>query len=199
MKFTMPFDFHKDQRNYPIQRDEDGQSLRQRCFGLFNQGKSAREAALILGMKLATARRYYSQWNEYPPFLQETYKYLKKELKEKGELSPRITGMISKGLGIPEWLVLRMVFRPYGLKQLLNGELIRQRKEQSYNKQEQRLEAALSLVVLQERLGIPIEWITREMKRLMQRAIKYKEKRIVARGKSADEDNSCSDDFGLIS
>jgi hypothetical protein len=177
MKFAMPFDFNKDRRKYPIQRDEDGRSLRQRCFALFKQGKKSKEVALILRMKLSTACRYHSEWNRNPPALDDMYKYLKKELKKKGELSPKIIGMIGKALGIPEWEALRMVSKPYGLKQLIMGDLLRQRKKQSYHTQEQRLEAALSLVVLHERSGIPIEWIIREMKKLTQMARKYKETR----------------------
>ena len=161
-------------------------------------GRDAREAAVILHMKLATARRYYSEWNRYPPALEETYKFLKQNLKKKGELSPKVIGMIGKALGIPEWEVLSMISRPYGLKQLIMGDLIRQKKKQSYHTREQRLEAALSLVVLHERLGIPMEWITREVKKLTQRAIQYKEKSIVDPGKSMDEDSHFFDDFGFI-
>ena len=177
----MPFDFNRDGRRYPIQRDESGRSLRQRRFALFKQGKSAKETAVILRMKLDTARRYYSQWNGCPPSQTETYRLLKQDLKKKGELSRNVVNMIGKFLGIPEWEVISMLSRPYGLKQLIMGELIRQRKKKSYHTQEQRLEAALNLVVLHERLGIPMEWITREVKKLMQRAIKYIEKEVLIR------------------
>ena len=190
MRFNYLFDFNRDNRRYPIRRDESGKSLRQRCFVLFKQGKSAKEAAVIMHMKLATARRYYSQWNECPPALQETYRFVKQDLKKKGDLSPRIIGMISKALGIPEWEAIKMVSRPYGLKQLIMGDLIRQRKKMSYRTQEQRLEAALSLVILYEQLGVPMEWITREVKQLMQRARKYIETRSVDLGQNIDMDNN---------
>jgi hypothetical protein len=194
MRINMPFNFHHDQRRYPIRRNEDGQSLRQRCFALFKQGKSAKEAVVILHMKLATARKYYSQWNECPPALQETYRFVKQDLKKKGDLSPRIIGMISKALGIPEWEAIKMVSRPYGLKQLIMGDLIRKRKKMSYRTQEQRLEAALSLVVLYEKMGIPMEWITREVNKLMQRARKYKEIRSVDAGQNIEIDKNLTED-----
>jgi hypothetical protein len=190
MRLNNLFDFYKDQRRYPIQRDEDGQSLRQRCFALFKQGKKAREVAVMLHMKLATTRRYYSQWNGCPPALDDIYKYLKQNLKKKGDLSPRIIGMISEALGIPEWEAVNMVSRPYGLKQLIMGDLIQQKKKQSYSAQEQRLEAALSLVVLHEKLGIPMDWIVKEVKKLTQRARKYKETRSVDLGQNIDMDNN---------
>ena len=173
MRLNLPFDFGKDRRRYPIQRDENGQSLRQRCFRLFKQGKNSREVAIILQMKLSTARRYYSEWNRCPPHLEAIYKGLKKELKTKGELSPKIIGMLQDALGMPEWEIVNILSRPNGLKSLLMGKFVRTRKRQIYNTQEQRLEAAISLVVMYEQYGIPIEWITREVKKLMQRAAKY--------------------------
>ena len=53
------------------------------------------------------------------------------------------------------------------------GKLIAMRKRQKYSAQEQRLEAALHLVVLLKNLGLPVEWVHREIKGLMQRAINY--------------------------
>ena len=160
-------------RKYPIQRDEEGQSLRQRCFRLFKQGKNAREAAEFLDMKLATAHRYYSEWNQCPPALEATYKYLKKELKKKGGLSPRIIGILHDAMGMPEWEIVDILSRPNGLKSLLMGKFMEMRKQQLYSKQEQRLEAALRLVVFLEQTGVPLEWIHREINQLMQRAINY--------------------------
>ena len=194
MKFGRPFDFTKDRRQYPIQRDLTGQSLRQRCFYLFRQGKKAREVAVILRMKLTTTHRYYSQWNGCPPALEETYKFIKQDLKKKGELSPRVISMIGTALGIPEWEVFNMISRPHGLKQLIKGEFVLQRKKLSYNTQEQRLEAALNLVILYEHYGIPMEWIYREVKKLMQRAIKYKEKSSVDPSRNMDKDNNLTGD-----
>ena len=198
MRLNNPFDFYKDQRRYPIQRDEDGQSLRQRCFTLFKRGKKADEVAVILRMKLSTARRYYSEWNRCPPSREGTYKSIKQGLKKSGDLSPNIVGMIGKSLGIPEWEVLSMISRPYGLKQLIMGDLVQQKKKKSYNSQEERLEAALSLVVLHEKLGIPMDWIVKEVKKLTQRARKYKEKMTNDTDKSMDEDSHFFDDFGFI-
>ncbi len=173
MRFNLPFDFSKDRRKYPIQRDDVGQSLRQRCFELFRQGKNAREAGVILQMKLPTARRYFPQWNGCPPALEATYKYLRNELKTKRELSPGIIGMFGAALGLPEWEIVNMLSRPHGLKRLIMGELVRQRKRQLFHTQEQRLEAALHLVVDLERTGVPLEWIHREIKKLLQRALRY--------------------------
>jgi hypothetical protein len=98
--------------------------------------------------------------------------------------------MIGKSLGIPEWEVLSMISRPYGLKQLIMGDLVQQKKKKSYNSQEERLEAALSLVVLHEKLGILMDWIVKEVKKLTQRARKYKETRSVDLGQNIDMDNN---------
>ena len=68
-------------RRYPIQRDDEGLSLRQRCFRLFKQGKNALEVTEIIGMNIATARRYYSGWNCCPPIDELIHDSLRKELK----------------------------------------------------------------------------------------------------------------------
>jgi len=164
--------FHKS-RKYPIQRDEGGQSFRQRCFRLFKEGEKAREAAIILQMKLSTARRYYSEWNHCPPIYEEMYKLLKQEIRSNGELSHRIIGTLSTALGMPEWEIIDILSRPNGLKSLLKGKFVQMRKRQLYSAQEERLEAALHIVILLEQIGVPREWINREIKELIQRAINY--------------------------
>ena len=116
-------------RRYPIQRDEEGKSLRQRCFKLFKQGKNPRELAEILGMKLPTARRYFSQWNGCSPALEAIYRGLRKELQTKEGLSPRIIGMLSTAMGMPKWQIVDILYRPHGLKSLLMGKLIEMRKK----------------------------------------------------------------------
>ena len=159
-------------RKYPIQRDEAGLSLRERAFILFKQGKKPSKVAEILGMKLTTARRYYSEWNQCPPALEAIYRGLKKELKKSG-LSPKIIGMLHDALGMAEWEVVNILSQPHGLKSLLMGKFVKMRKRQLYSTQEQRLETALHLVVFLERTGIPREWINGEIKKLIQRAMNY--------------------------
>jgi hypothetical protein len=160
-------------RKYPIQKDEQGRSLRKRCFTLFQEGKKPREVAILLDMKLDTVNRYYSEWNQCPPGLEVTYRLLEKELKTKKELSPEIISMISTNRGIPKWEVVQMLSRPNGLKRLIKGDLFNQYKERIFNAQEQRLEAALGLVVLHEKYGMSLDWIQKEIKKMTQRAIKY--------------------------
>jgi hypothetical protein len=160
-------------RKHPIQKDEDGKSLRQRCFELFRQGRNVRETSEILYMKLATARRYYSEWNRCPPIFEATYKSLKAELKRKGEISSKIIGMLKEALNMPEWQIIGILSHPNGLKSLLKGKYIKIRKLEIYGKQEQRLAAALELVVDLERTGVPLEWIHREIRNMIQKALMY--------------------------
>jgi hypothetical protein len=171
-------------RKYPIQKDEAGHSLRKRAFILFKEGKRAAEVAKKLGMKPATASRYFSEWNQCPPNFEANYRIFKKTLKSNGELSPRIVGMISTTRGLPEWKVVEMLSQPHGLKQLIKGELPLQRKKLAYNSQEQRLEAALSLVVMYEQSGIPVESINREVRKLLDRLIR------------SSNTNRCNTDLG---
>jgi hypothetical protein len=80
--------------------------------------------------------------------------------------------MISTTLGIPEWEVVEMLSQPHGLKRLIKGEFQLQRKKLAYNSREQRLEAALSLVVMYEQSGIPVELINKEVRKLLDRLIR---------------------------
>ena len=132
--FNTPVSSTNQGRKYPIQKDEEGQSLRQRCFRLFKQGKNSREAAEFLGMNLSTARRYYSEWNQCPPGLETIYRGLKKELRKNGGLSPQIIGMLRSAYGMPEWQIVDILNQSHGLKSLLMGKYVKMRKQQSYNK-----------------------------------------------------------------
>jgi hypothetical protein len=169
LKFNSPELLAHKGRKYPIQKDEAGYSLRKRAFILFKQGKRAAEVAEMLGMKPTTASRYFSEWNRCPPNFEGTYNILKKALKTESDLSPNVAGMISKTLGMPEWEVVDILSKPHGLKRLIKGEFQLQRNKLRYNSQEQRLEAALSLVVLYEQSGIPVELINREVRKLLDR------------------------------
>jgi integrase/recombinase XerD len=71
------------------------------------------------------------------------------------------------------WQIVEILSRPNGLKSLLTGKFVKMKKQQLYGKQEQRLEAALHLVVFLEKTGIPLELIRREINQLIQRAVKY--------------------------
>jgi hypothetical protein len=163
--FRRPVQLLPRGRKYPIKKDEKGRSLRKRCFKLFQEGLKPPEAASILQMELTTARRYFSQWNQCPPPFESMYKSMKKELKIGGELSKNIISTISTTLGMPEWEVVQMLSRPNGLKRLIKGDLFNQYKERIFSAQEQRLEAALGLVVLHEEYGMPLEWIRKEVKK----------------------------------
>lgn len=159
-------------RKYPIQRDEEGESMRKRCFELFRRGRSAREAAEVLGMKLATARRYYSQWNECPPYLEAICKGIREGLKN-GTLSQGIIRMLQEAYKMPQWEIYNILARPNGIKSLIMGRYAKIRRQELYDEQEARLGAALQLVVDLERIGVPLEWIRREVSSMMQRAIRY--------------------------
>jgi len=173
LKFSSPGLLAHESRKYPIRRDEAGRSLRKRAFALFKQGKKPKQVSEMLGMKAATASRYFSEWNRCPPNLEGTYNILKKALKTKGDLSPNVTGMISTTLGKPEWEVVEMLSQPDGLKRLIKGEFQLLRNKLRYYSQEQRLEAALNLVIMHENYGIPVEIINREVHKLLKKAEKY--------------------------
>ncbi len=75
----------------------------------------------------------------------------------------------STTLGKPEWEVIEILSHPHGLKRLIKGEYVLEKNKLSYNTQEQRLETALSLVVMYEQFGISMDLINREVRKLLDR------------------------------
>jgi hypothetical protein len=69
-------------RKYPIKRDEEGLSLRTRCFELFKQGKRPAEVAGELKMKKNTAFRYFRDWRRGGPSIDRQYAFAKQLFKK---------------------------------------------------------------------------------------------------------------------
>jgi hypothetical protein len=147
--------FHKT-RKYPIQKDGYGRSLRKRAFASFEQGNKPPYVAQALGMKLATANRYYCDWNKCPANFENFYKILKRGLKTRKEISPKIIDELCTNLGKPRWEVVTMLSKPHGLKQLLKGHLL-SASNTLLTPQEQRLGNALNFLNLLETGGMNLD------------------------------------------
>ena len=135
----------KKERQYPIERDEYGQSLRQRAFNLFWEGHRPARVSGMLPISTRTACRYFEDWkklnNRVP------YSSIRKMMKKTPELSKTIINMLADYLGVPaEQVVLRMQ-KPWGLMQLIRGEFPNSPAGRAKTANERRLEAALRLVL----------------------------------------------------
>ena len=69
-------------RKYPIQYDDRGQSLRTRCFQLFDELMRPVEVTRELGMKESTAERYFYDWKGIGPNFERKYSYVQGLLKK---------------------------------------------------------------------------------------------------------------------
>ena len=73
----MRFFGNKKPRKYPVKRDERGQSLRARCFKLFDEGMKPLEVEKELKMKKSTVSTYYRDWKKLGPDFDKQYAFTK--------------------------------------------------------------------------------------------------------------------------
>ncbi len=100
------------------QRDENGLSIRQRAFHLFNRGISWQKAAVALSGKPETIRRYHQTWKKLPRYLEPFLEKLSNTLKIPEEKS-KVLKTLSTKLGIPVPQVEQILLRPWGLRSLV--------------------------------------------------------------------------------
>jgi len=112
----------KKPRKYPIKRDEYGRSARRRAFDDFDDGKQPDEIALMVGISLRTAYRYFADWKRQPKNLQMRYRIAKAVLKNDREFREETIKSLVSNLGMSEEEVAMRLQRPWGLKQLLQGK-----------------------------------------------------------------------------
>ncbi len=137
-------------RKYPIKRDEDGRSLRQQAFALFDQ--KYRPAQIykqqLLPAKLATLFRYFENWKTIGDH--NSYRITRKVMKSNPDFTEQLAEALSKKLEMPVEEVWRRMGEPWGLKQALRGELPDYRLEREQSEIEDRLEGALAIIGMME-------------------------------------------------
>ncbi len=135
----------KKERKYPIQRDEFGQSLRQRAFSLFREGHRPAKVIKVLPVSMKTACRYFEDWKKQKHKI--SLSHLKKLMKKNPEFSDEVVGSLAEYFSVPtEQVILRMQ-KPWGLMQLMKGELRHAKIGRARIQIERRLEAALRLIM----------------------------------------------------
>jgi AraC-like DNA-binding protein len=110
-------------RKYPIKRDSRGQSLRARCFQLFDEGKRPVEVAKELGMKESTAKRYFQDWKRLGPNFERKHTYIQGLLKKSAPDRDHTLELLARACGIPKENLETILAQPHGLRRLMTGKL----------------------------------------------------------------------------
>ncbi len=153
----------KKRRKYPIKRDIYGRSARERCFESFDQGLEPAQVALMTGVSIDTARRYYRQWKNLPRNFAQKHQLVRAILKSRPELADSIIRDICDLLGLPESLLKAKLQQPWGTRSLML-EKFEMEKEQDVKKKLNmkewaRLKAVVEFLFLYEVLRVPPETI----------------------------------------
>ncbi len=134
----------KKERKYPIERDEYGQSLRQRAFNLFWNRYRPAQVSKMLPISMRTACRYFEDWKKLNN--RASYSGIKKMMKKNPELSEKVISMLADYLGVPAKQVILRMQKPWGLRRLIRGEFPNSPTSRAKAANERRLEAALRLI-----------------------------------------------------
>jgi hypothetical protein len=112
----------KKGRKYPVKRDGNGKSARQRCFGMFKEKVPLQDIAKVVGVDISTVYKYYQQWKKNPEFVHDLsyYKFILDKSAPDRERSIEVTAGL---LGMTKEEVETILHQPYGLRRLLSGKM----------------------------------------------------------------------------
>ncbi len=161
----------KRSRRYPIQRDEFGRSLRQRAFEAFDEGKRPKQVSRELHANPNTLLRYFEAWKKQKQRV--SYSTLRRYMRENPGFSEQYITMLAEYFEVPKEKIIRRMQQPWGLMDLSKGELPDKRLERTRSEIEDRLESALRLISLREKL---YRNSPKEIKALLMRIVTLKDK-----------------------
>ena len=109
-------------RKYPIGRDEQGRSLRQQAFALFDNKIRPSEIykQRLIPAKLTTLYRYFEDWKRTGG--RYSYSVVRKVMKNNPDFREQLIQGLAKKLEMPVEEVRERMLKPWGLKQALRGE-----------------------------------------------------------------------------
>ena len=131
-------------RKHPIQRDENGQSARQRAFNLFSEVYRPAQVCKMLPISLRTARRYFEDFKKSRHRV--LYSAIRKWMKDHPEFKEAVIDMLAISLEMPREEVISRLSRPYGLMAAMKGEWSNYRLDRQQTEIEERLLAALAII-----------------------------------------------------
>jgi plasmid maintenance system antidote protein VapI len=135
-------------RRYPIKRDANGHSVRQRAFDLFRTGQRPAQVSKTIPISLRTACRYFQDYKRIHH--QIPYTTIRKWVRENPEISNNVIAILATSLDMtPEEVVVRMQ-KPWGLLQAMKGKWPDYRLDRQRSEIEGRLLAALEIIKFAE-------------------------------------------------
>ncbi len=143
--------FHKS-RKYPMKYDEYGCSARQQAFTLFTEeyrpAQIFKEGLVPVSMK--TLLRYFEDWKKkkHRPSLST----LKKMIKHNPEFTEKYVQTLANHCRVPQEQIIIRMQKPWGILNLSKGLLPDDTLHLMQSEAEDRLEAALRLIYLGEKV-----------------------------------------------
>ena len=136
----------RSRRKYPVQRDEDGLSLRQQAFAFFGKGCSPSQVykEKLPGAKPDTILRYFEDWKR--KWKRPSYRLLREIMKDNKHFSEVMIERLAETLSMDKVEVILRMQKPWGLLQLLEGRFPNPKVEGARTQIERRLVAALKLI-----------------------------------------------------
>ncbi|MFC2066780.1 hypothetical protein ACFLUO_07000 [Chloroflexota bacterium] len=131
-------------RRYPIKRDENGRSVRQRAFDLFGAGQRPAQVCKTIAISLRTACRYYADFKKLHHRL--PYSTIRKWMRENPEFSEKVIAMLATSLEMSQEEVIVRMQKPWGLMEALKGRWPDYGLEREQAETKGRLLAALVII-----------------------------------------------------
>jgi|GEM_PF-1207531 len=168
--------FHiKKSRKYPIKRDNEGLSLRARCFELFEQGKRPVAVAGELGMEESNSFRYFRDWKRLGPNFERKCAYVKGLFNKMAPDRDQNIELFARAWGIEKEQLESVLSQPRGLRRLLMGKFHFPAHPDADHKRYVILELALLISDhIIKRSGKFVDFY-HALKRYMQENMKYRE------------------------
>ena len=147
-------------REYPINRDESGRSLRSQAFDLFDREYRPSQIykQQLVAASQKTLFRYYEDWKKKKGKIR--YRVLREIMKRNPDIKQQIVTALSEQLELPVEEVAWRMGRPWGLLQYLRGKWPNPGLEKAQSSMETRLETALWFVNFTAQFGNDPEQIS---------------------------------------
>ena len=138
-------------RKYPIKKDENGHSARQRAFDLFWKGQRPSQACKTIPISFRTACRYFEDFKKL--YHRVPYSTIRRWMRESPEFSEKVIDVLAASLGMaPEEVIARMQ-KPWGLMEAMKGRWPDYNLERERTEIEERLLAALEIIKFADVFG----------------------------------------------
>jgi len=138
-------------RRYPLKKDENGRSARQRAFDLFGAGQRPAQVCKTIPISLRTACRYFQDYKRIHHKI--PYATIRKWVRENPEFSDKVIAMLATSLEMDPEEVLTRMAKPWGLLGALKGRWPNYGLERERSEIESRLMAGLDVVKFAEIFG----------------------------------------------